>query len=897
MSLAKSNPQYRGPRTPRMKWPGPRGRLPSPADRSYRYPKRHAGVVIELRSRGWYYRCRLLKTRYPRIHISPMPKFSDALVFRIWKREATGQGDLLSGVDPTAFTTSDPLRLLIIQIGIIVMMGQLLSLGLGKIRQPKVVAEVLGGILLGPTAMGRILGFTKRIFPAQSLPYLSLVANIGLCLFLFIVGLKIDANITTRNARSSLFIALSTMALSFGLGAAISVPLYHNFIGPPVEFTYFMLFTGMIFSTTSFPVLCRILTSLKLLDTTVGVIVLSAGVCNDVVGWSLLVPAVALVNATSGLTALWILLTCVAFTAFLMWPVRIALLWFARFTGSTENGPTMFFMTVTILTFWACSFFADILGVSAIFGAFLAGVIVPHEGALAISLTEKLEDMVTIVFLPLYFTLSGLHTDFGSLNNDYLVLKISFSPVEWIILNIGLSTGILTQRVFSMFVLEALVLTFITTPLVSILYPPKRRVRALAGDVSRRSTGDRDEDIGDRQSPMTDDQPWRSRFTVVLDKFDHMSGMLVATQLVLPSSLVPTSQGTEIYVNALRLIEMSDCNSDIMKSSAVDALIHTDPVLGVFRTFGELNDIRISLSLSIVPYEDMSKAIFDHAIRHGSELILLQWLPLSSIISGDTAEDPCSPHSTRIELNSFETFLGSSTGTSNPAAAIHSQFVRRILAESNTDVALFIDPGTSLSGTGPGSAHHIFSPFFGGPDDRLALEFVMQLCTNPRISATVVRMSKSATERVAVQWPIHGMPIQSTVVVPNISYGQTHFESETADTILWEQYVDSHSSYNIHPSIRAALSRITFSEHSSSMPLYSAIQQASTRKPVLVVVGRSHRLGSDDLTQELENILKERGNVGQGDSRSTIGDVATAFVASGCATAMVVLQAANVSAD
>ncbi|KAG1852818.1 Sodium/hydrogen exchanger family-domain-containing protein [Suillus subalutaceus] len=887
-------------------------------------------MEIRVRTRDWYYKCRLLK-------------FSEALVFRIWKKEATGQGGLLSGVDPTAFTTSDPLRLWIIQMGMIVMMGQLLSLGLGKIRQPKVVAEVLAGIFLGPTAMGRIPGFTEHIFPTRSLPYLSLVANIGICLFLFIVGLKIDVNVITHNARSSLFIALSTMILSFGLGAAISVPLYHNFIGSPVEFTYFMLFTGVSFSITSFPVLCRILTALKLLDTTVGVVVLSAGVCNDVVCWSLLALSVALTNGTYGLTALWILLTCVAFTVFLMWPVRIALLWFARFTGSLEDGPTIFFMIVTVIVLWACAFFTDVVGISAVFGAFLAGVIVPREGALATSLTKKLEDMVIIVFLPLYFTLSGLSTDLGLLNNGITwrftiaIICLDFvgkfsactittrvsgmswresstvgslmcckGPVELIILNIGLSTGILTQRVFSMFVLEALVLTFITTPLVSILYPPERRVRALARDVSHR-----DEDIGDRQSPMT--EPWRSRFTVVLDKFDHMSGMLVATQLVLPSPLIPTSQGPDICVNALRLIEMSDSSLDIMKSSAVDTLIHSDLVLGIFRTFGELNDIHVSLSLAVVPYEDVSKTISDHATRHGSELILLQWLP-PSFISRDTTEDSCSPHSTRIEPNLFETFSSGPTDTGNLTATIHSQFVRRTLTESNTDVALFIDPGTSLSGTGPESARHIFFPFFGGPDDRLALEFVMQLCINPRISATVVRMSKSGTERVAVQWPpivrpeeedsdetretgYHGMPIQSTVVMPNISYGQTRFESEAADTILWEQYVDSHFSYDIHPSIRVALSRITFSEHSSSMPLYSAIQQASTRKPVLVVVGRSHRLRSDDLTQELENILKERGSVGQDDSRNTIGNAATAFVASGCATAVVVLQAANVSTD
>lgn len=299
-----------------------------------------------------------------------------------------------------------------------------------------------------------------------------------------------------------------------------------------------------------------------------------------------------------------------------------------------------------------------------------------------------------------------------------------------------------------MFVLEALVLTFITTPLVSILYPPERRVRAPAGYVSRWSAGDGDEDIGDRQSSMIVGQPWRSRFTVILDEFEDMLGMLVATQLALPSPLVPTSQGTEICVNALRLIEMSDRNSGIIKSPAVDTLIHTDPVLGAFRTFGELNEIRVSLSLSIVPYEDMSKTISDHATRHGSELILLQW-PLSSSISGGTTDGPCSPHSMRIEPNLFH----GPTDTGNPAAAIHSQFVRKILAESNTDVALFVDPGASLSSTDPRSARQIFFPFFGGPDDRLALEFVIQLCSNTGISATVVRMSKSGTERVAAQWP------------------------------------------------------------------------------------------------------------------------------------------------
>ena len=235
-------------------------------------------------------------------------------------------------------------------------------------RQPKVIAEVLGGILLGPTAFGRIPGFTDHIFPSESIPYLSLTANIGLVLFLFLVGLEIESSVIKRNARLSAAIALGGMTLPFGLGAAFAVPLYKQFIGSDVVFTHFMLFTGVAYSITAFPVLARILTELKLVDTRVGVIVLSAGVGNDVVGWVLLALSVALVNAGSGLEALWILLATLAFALFLLFPTRWAMLWLARKTGSTERGPTMFFMTMTILVTFASAFFTDAIGVNAIFG-------------------------------------------------------------------------------------------------------------------------------------------------------------------------------------------------------------------------------------------------------------------------------------------------------------------------------------------------------------------------------------------------------------------------------------------------------------------------------------------------------------------------------------------------
>jgi Kef-type K+ transport system membrane component KefB len=186
-----------------------------------------------------------------------------------------------------------------LDVGIIVCTASLLSLVLSKIRQPKVIAEVLGGILLGeqsnlvlyarsdqtrtgPTAFGRIPGFTQHVFPQASRSYLSLVANIGLVLFLFLVGLEIDATVIKRNARLSAMVAIVGMVLPFAIGAGMASAVYKEFIDHRIQFTHFMLFTGVAYSITAFPVLCRILTELKLLDTTVGIVVLSAGVGNDI---------------------------------------------------------------------------------------------------------------------------------------------------------------------------------------------------------------------------------------------------------------------------------------------------------------------------------------------------------------------------------------------------------------------------------------------------------------------------------------------------------------------------------------------------------------------------------------------------------------------------------------
>lgn len=239
-------------------------------------------------------------------------------------------------------------------------------------RQPRVIAEVIGGIILGPSVLMRIPGFEAAIFPPAAMPNLNLVANLGLILFLFLVGLEVNMRMFLSNWRVALSVGLAGMALPFGLGAGISYGLYHQFRNDPntvtISFGVYMLFIGTALSITAFPVLCRILTELKLLGTPVGVTVLAAGVGNDVVGWILLALCVALVNNGSGITALYVLLCCIGWILFLVYAVRPIFIRVLRRSGSLQNGPTQSMVALTLLLVLLSSWFTGIIGVHAIFG-------------------------------------------------------------------------------------------------------------------------------------------------------------------------------------------------------------------------------------------------------------------------------------------------------------------------------------------------------------------------------------------------------------------------------------------------------------------------------------------------------------------------------------------------
>ncbi|KAF4467196.1 K(+) H(+) antiporter 1 [Fusarium albosuccineum] len=428
---------------------------------------------------------------------------------------ATGahpQGGIIEGLNPIHYNPKDPIALFIIQAFIIIIFCRLLHYPLSKLGEPRVIAEVIGGIILGPSVMMRIPGFQENIFPTESMPVLTNVANLGLLLFLFLVGLEVDTRMFKSNWRVALSVGLASMIIPFGLGVAVAWGLYKEFGNEGtmknMEFGTFALFIGTALAITAFPVLCRILSELQLLGTSVGVTVIAAGIGNDVTGWVLLALSVALVNNASGLTALYVFLTAVAWVLFLVFAIRPAFLWILRRTDSIQNGPSQGITALTLLLVLVSAWFTAAIGVHAIFGAFLIGVICPHDGGFAIKLTEKIEDLVASLLLPLYFALSGLNTDLGLLNDGktwgYVIAVIacaffgkiiggtvaarfcqclwreSFTIgvlmsckglVELIVLNIGLQAGILSRRTFTMFVVMALVTTVTTAPLTRWLYP------------------------------------------------------------------------------------------------------------------------------------------------------------------------------------------------------------------------------------------------------------------------------------------------------------------------------------------------------------------------------------------------------------------------------------------
>lgn len=421
----------------------------------------------------------------------------------------------------------DPLTRFIAQTITIITVSRMLGILAKWIRQPLVIAEICAGILLGPSLMGLFFPeATQFLFSPDSLGVLQVVSHVGLILFMFLVGLELNPSMLKGRGHTSVVISHTSIIVPFVLGLLLAIYLYPRYSDESVPFMAFGLFLGAAMSITAFPVLARILTERKLLRTRVGAVTITCAAVDDVTAWCVLAFVVSFARATGMLDAVKTTGMALAYILFMWWWVRPLLRRLVARVGSPEAMSQDIVALVLVMVF-VSGWITEIIGIHALFGAFLLGAIFPKDGSFAHTLAGKLEDLVLIVLLPLFFALSGLRTQIGLLNqpSDWIVCgtviavacigKFGGSAIparmtgltwreagalgilmntrglmELIVLNIGLDLGVISPAVFTMMVLMALVTTFMTTPILRLVYPDEVMARNLveAADSSPAAT-------------------------------------------------------------------------------------------------------------------------------------------------------------------------------------------------------------------------------------------------------------------------------------------------------------------------------------------------------------------------------------------------------------------------
>lgn len=400
----------------------------------------------------------------------------------------------------------DPLAILLAQIITIILVARVFGWVFKKIGQPSVIGEIIAGIVLGPSLVGLYFPeFSAALFPVESLGNLKFLSQIGLILFMFVIGMELDLKVLKNKANEAVVISHASIVIPFALGIGLSYFVYNQFAPEGVTFLSFSLFMGIALSITAFPVLARIVQERGIHKTKLGAIVITCAAADDITAWCILAVVIAIVKAGTFVSSLYIIMLAVLYVLAMIFIVKPFLKRIGDLYGSKDTiiKPVVaIFFLVLILSSYA----TEVIGIHALFGAFMAGAIMPDVPKFRTIFIEKVEDVALILLLPLFFVFTGLKTEIGLLNDPYLwkvtgfiilvavvgkflgsALAAKFVGQSWrdsltigalmntrglmelIVLNIGLELNVLTPEVFTMMVIMALVTTFMTGPALDLI--------------------------------------------------------------------------------------------------------------------------------------------------------------------------------------------------------------------------------------------------------------------------------------------------------------------------------------------------------------------------------------------------------------------------------------------
>ena len=400
----------------------------------------------------------------------------------------------------------EPLAILLIQITTIILVARFCGWIFRKIGQPSVIGEIIAGIILGPSLLGMYFPeFSLALFPSDSMGNLKFLSQIGLILFMFVIGMELDMKVLKNKANDAVVISHASIVIPFALGIGLSYFVYNRFAPEGINFLSFSLFMGIAMSITAFPVLARIVQERGIHKTKLGAIVITCAAADDITAWCILAVVIAIVKAGNFVSSLYIISLALIFVGVMLFIVKPFLKRIGDLYGSKDNiGKPV--VAIFFLILILASYCTEVIGIHALFGAFMTGVIMPDVSKFRSIFIEKVEDVSVILLLPLFFVFTGLKTEVGLLNDPYLwqvtgaiifvavvgkffgsALAAKFVGQNWrdsltigalmntrglmelIVLNIGLELKVLTPEVFTMMVIMALVTTFMTGPALNLI--------------------------------------------------------------------------------------------------------------------------------------------------------------------------------------------------------------------------------------------------------------------------------------------------------------------------------------------------------------------------------------------------------------------------------------------